>query len=134
MKPARDQHALQKALKPLWDTNAFEFVTLFGSLARGSKSPGADLDLAVFPKNGMDEVQISAEIVRLTHNNNVDLVNLKRADPVLAMQVATTGVVLFEDRPSRYTEFRSLAFRRFIDTEKLRRAARRALDRFEGRS
>jgi hypothetical protein len=81
----------------------------------------------------MDETAITSEVIRLTHWNDVDVVNLAHVDPLLAMQIAESGIVLFETEPSRFPEFRSLAFRRFVDTEKLRRAQRQVLDDFENR-
>jgi hypothetical protein len=71
--------------------------------------------------------------VRLTHRNEVDVVDLRRADPLLAMQIAESGVLLHGEDSSTFTEFRSLAFRRYVDTEKLRQAQRRALDLFQQR-
>ena len=78
----------------------------------------------------MDETTVTSEVVRLTHWNDVDVVNLRHADPLLAMQIAQSGIVLFEADPSSFPEFRSLAFRRYVDTEKLRRAQREVLDAF----
>jgi hypothetical protein len=76
---------------------------------------------------------VTSEVIRLTHWNDVDVINLQHADPLTAMQIAESGIVLFEADPSRFPEFRSLAFRRYVDTEKLRRAQRQVLDDFEGR-
>ena len=81
----------------------------------------------------MDEIGLTAEVVRLTHWNEVDVVDLRHADPLTAMEVARSGLLLFARDPSDFTEFRSLAFRRYVDSEKLRRAQRDALDRFEQR-
>jgi predicted nucleotidyltransferase len=126
--------ALRSALLPLWQTGRFRLMVLFGSTARGAESPGSDLDLAFLPKDakdGIDEIHVTSEVVRLTHRNEVDVVDLGRADPLFAMEVARSGVLLHCEDPSDFTEFRSLAFRRYVDTEKLRRAQRRALDLFQ---
>ena len=124
---------LRGALAPLWDQGGLRMLVLFGSVAKGSASAASDLDLAVLPEGTLDAVALTAEIVRLTHCNDVDLVDLTRADPVLALQVAESGIVLFAKEPTEFSEFRSLAWRRFVDTGKLRLAQRRALDLFEQR-
>jgi predicted nucleotidyltransferase len=127
-----DVAALRAALLPLWQTGRFRLIALFGSAARGTASPSSDLDLAFLPKEeGMDAMRVTAEVVRRTHHNEVDVIDLSRADPLLAMEVARSGVLLHGDDPSDFAEFRSLAFRRYVDTEKLRRAQRRALDLFQ---
>lgn len=128
-RPSHDD--LRAALRPLWESGAFRLIVLFGSTAKGTHEPGSDLDLGFLPRNGMDEAHLGAELVRLTHRNEVDVVDLAHADPLVAMEVARHGVVLFCDDPADFSEFRSLAFRRWVDTEKLRRAQRRALDLFQ---
>jgi uncharacterized protein len=59
-----------------------------------------------------------------------DLVDLAHAGPVLALEIARTGQVLFERRPGVFHEFQSLASRRYCDTVKLRQAQRRAIHVF----
>ena len=131
--PPPDAESLRKALKPLWNSGEFRLIVVFGSIAKGTGGPSSDLDLGVLPRETMDEIGVTAEVVRLTHCNDVDVVDLTRADPLTAMEVARAGQVLFCEDPSVFTEFRSLAFRRYVDTEKLRKAQRRALDLFEKR-
>ena len=126
-----DAESLRQLLKPLWDRGEFRLIVLFGSMAKGSGGPSSDVDLGLLPRETMDEIQVTAEVIRLTHCNDVDLVDLTRADPLTAMEVARAGQILFCEDPSVFTEFRSLAFRRYVDAEKLRKAQRRALDLFE---
>ncbi len=121
---------LREGLRPLWGSGEFLLVVLFGSWATGRGGQHSDLDLAFLPRNGMDETAVTSEVIRLTHWNEVDVVNLRHADPLMAMQIAESGIVLFEADPSSFPEFRSLAFRRYVDTEKLRRAQRQVLDAF----
>ena len=129
--PPPTADSLRSALKPLWDSGQFRLIVLFGSIAKGSGTKASDLDLGLLPRDAMDEIRVTAEVVRLTHCNDVDVVDLTRADPLTAMEVARGGLALFSEDPSLFTEFRSLAFRRYVDAEKLRKAQRRALDLFE---
>src|SRR3989449_11177206 len=69
--------------------------------------------------------------------DRLDLIDLRRAGPLLAMAVARTGRPLFERERGAFREFQSLASRRYCDTDKLRRARRRAIHAFlerEGRA
>lgn len=108
-------------------------IVHFGSTVGGTDSNGSDLDLAFLPEGEMDETAVTAEVVRLTHWNDVDVVNLAHADPLTAMEIVRHGAVLFSKDGTDFPEFCSMTFRRYVDTEKLRRAQRRALDLFEGR-
>lgn len=133
MKRAETAEEIRESLRPIWDSGRFRLVVLFGSLAAEKMTPESDLDLAFLPKEGIpfpDETLLTADVIRTTHWNHVDVVDLRKADPVLAMQIATKGEPLFCEQPSDFTEFKSLAFRKFIDTEKLRRARRQVLDKF----
>ena len=131
---APSPETLRESLRPLWDRGEFLLVVLFGSWATGRGGPHSDLDLAFLPRNGMDETVTTSEVIRLTHWNEVDVVNLRHADPLTAREVAERGIVVFAHDASEFTEFRSLAFRRYVDSAKLRRAQRQALDRFEQRN
>jgi hypothetical protein len=57
----------------------------------------------------------------------LDLVDLRHASPLLAFEVARSGSLLFERSAGTFREFQSLAYRRFVDTKKLRDAQRRAI-------
>lgn len=59
---------------------------------------------------------------RETGIQEVDLVDLTRADPVLLALVARDGVPLYESEPGAFARFASLAARRFADTRKFRDA------------
>jgi predicted nucleotidyltransferase len=96
-----------------------ELVVLFGSTVTGRTHKHSDIDVAVFgilaPRIGGDRL---------------DLVDLRRAGPLLSMNVARTGRVLYERDPGAWRRFQSLASRRYCDTEKLRRAQKRAIQVF----
>ena len=51
-----------------------------------------------------------------------DVVDLRRASPLLKFSVAAHGKVLYERAPGVHAEFYSLAFRMYCDTKKLRDA------------
>lgn len=122
---------VRKALIPLWESKAFELLVVFGSMAQGRLTQESDLDLGYIAAGQIEDLDITNDVIRLTHWNDVDTVNLRRADPLLMMQVASHGIVLFSKNEEVFAEFQSLAFRRFVDTKKLRDATSKVLDRFE---
>lgn len=58
----------------------------------------------------------------MSGTDRIDLVDLRLADPLLKFAVATTGKIVYERSPGEFSEFYSLAFRRYVDTKKLRDA------------
>jgi predicted nucleotidyltransferase len=105
-------------------------VVLFGSAARDGARSESDIDLAVQCDGPADLDTFYLAMAPRLGTDRLDLIDLRRAGPVLAMAVARTGHLLFEKEPGAFREFQSLASRRYCDTDKLRRARRRAIHAF----
>jgi predicted nucleotidyltransferase len=108
-------------------------VVLFGSTARNRAGRDSDLDIAVGCDGPADLDALYPAIVRRLHADRIDLVDLRRAGPVLAFEIARSGQVLLERQPGAFRAFQSLASRRYCDMAKLRRAQRRAIHVFHER-
>jgi predicted nucleotidyltransferase len=105
-------------------------VVLFGSTTRSRARPGSDIDIALGCEGPADFDALYAAIARRLHADPIDLVDLRRAGPLLAFEIARSGQLLFERHPGAFRAFQSLASRRYCDTAKLRRAQRRAIHAF----
>jgi predicted nucleotidyltransferase len=105
-------------------------LVLFGSLARGRARSESDIDVAVQCDGPADLDALYLAMAPRFGTDRLDLVDIRRAGPILAMAVARTGRPLFEREPGAFREFQSLASRRYCDTEKLRHARRRAIRAF----
>ncbi|GEM_PF-3106746 len=92
-----------------------ELAVLFGSVASGQTHAESDVDIAVWPKEGVDLLDLTCEVVAVLGIEEVDLADLRRASGTLSQVVATRGRVLFEERVGRFAEFASLAERRWQD-------------------
>lgn len=101
-------------------------VVLFGSAARGEATP-EDLDVGMLAPSPFDDVAATNAFTRDLNTQDVDVTDLRRADPVLLALVARDGVPLFEREPGEFSRFVSLAVRRFADTRKFREAQAAAL-------
>jgi|SRR3989338_5411027 len=107
-------------------------VILFGSRARGTESQNSDADVAVLADRPLDiheRMDIASKIARILDvpEEKVDLVDLWKAPPLLQHRVAEEGKLLRGD-PHAFLRFRVLAWKRYLDTAKFRRARERALD------
>jgi uncharacterized protein len=107
-----------------------ELLVLFGSAATGRARPRSDLDLAVSCDGRADLDAIYMALAGRLRTDRLDLVDLRRAGPLLAFQIARTGLVLFERSAGVFRQFQSLASRRYADTRRLREAQRRAIQVF----
>ncbi len=107
-----------------------QLLVLFGSAVKGRRPSARDIDLAVQCDGPADLDALYLAVAPRLGTDRVDLVDLRRAGPLLAFEVARTGRLLFERHPGTFRQFQSLASRRYCDTEKLRRAQRRAIQAF----
>ena len=100
-----------------------ELIVVFGSRARGRSRPNSDLDVGVlFAPHTQPNPPLLDEVRRtLEDGEDLDLVCLNGADPLLLREVALDGVPRFVNREGVFEEFRLVAFKLFIDTEKFRR-------------
>ena len=107
-----------------------QLLVLFGSAVKGRRTSARDIDLAVQCDGPADLDALYLAVAPRLGTDRVDLVDLRRAGPLLAFEVARTGRLLFERQPGTFRQFQSFASRRYCDTEKLRRAQRRAIQAF----
>ncbi len=107
-----------------------ELLVLFGSAVKGRARSRSDIDLGVRCGGPADLDALYLAIAPRLGTDRLDLVDLRRADPLLAFEVARTGRLLFERQPGVFRRFQSLASRRYCDTAKLRHAQRRAIHAF----
>lgn len=107
-----------------------ELVVLFGSTVKGRGRARSDVDVAVQGKGLADLDDLYRVLAPCLQTDRLDLVDLRRASPLLMMEVARSGCMVYERRPGLYRQFQSLASRRYCDTAKLRRAQRRAIHAF----
>ncbi len=57
--------AVEKLKKELSTLRGAKLVSLFGSLAEGKTTPLSDVDIAVFPEEGIDELLLVADILEI---------------------------------------------------------------------
>jgi hypothetical protein len=82
----------------------------------------SDLDLAFLFEKPVDILSLTNRVIRLLHTDSVNVVDLRRASPLLRYSAAKNGRLLYEKREGLFNDFYSLAFRMYIDTKKLRDA------------
>jgi len=99
---------------------------LFGSQATGRNSPLSDIDIAVLfdekvePHTYMErQMDLIGEFMKLFHTNDVDVVGLNNASPLLTYNVVSRSKVLFDPR-KRALRFKISAWNRFFDSQYLR--------------
>lgn len=111
--------------------NEPRLVILFGSKARGTAARHSDTDIAVLAERPLTLEEKNAFRERVAKklsvsDENVDLVDLFDAPPLLAHQVGETGTLL-EGTRFDFNRFRIRAWKQYLDTAKFRRAREQSL-------
>ena len=118
------------ALGPLMRRPDIQLIILFGSTASGDTRCDSDIDVAILAAEAFDPIDMTNEISGYLGTSRVDVVDLRRASPLLAMEALRHGRLLHESHPGNYAAFYSLALRRYFDTAKLRAAQQQAIRNF----
>ena len=109
----------------------YKLVILFGSRAKGHARARSDFDIAVLAGHALtlderyEAQRLSASRLKISEDA-VDVVDLWNAPPLLAYEIASHGKLLFGE-PSDFLRFRVLAWKRYQDTSKFRRAREHSL-------
>ncbi len=94
------------------------FAYVFGSWAIGRASPpGSDVDIAIFTSKELSWKELVSITMDLEDSLGlrVDLVHLNKAPLLLAYEVVSKGVLIFDRDPERRVDFEVRTIREFLD-------------------
>lgn len=106
---------------------------LFGSYAKDTALPTSDIDIAILFGGEIDTSQhlellslLTAELIKILERNDVDVIVLNTASPLLRYKVFADGKTIFSDSEKDRVQFEVKAMREYFDTKPLRDILRRA--------
>lgn len=109
------------ALTELAGREALDLVILYGSRARGTGRPSSDTDLGILARTGAIGAErmerLFAVLSQVTGWPDLHLVDLARAPALLRFDATQHGIVLYENRPGRFAEFRVHSWKQMLDDE-----------------
>jgi len=88
-----DIKGAMERLTPLFEREGVQLAYLFGSLSRGQR--GHDVDLALLVQDA-PAFRLREAVVECLGTERVDLVDLRRASPVLRFEILRTGRLRFQ--------------------------------------
>lgn len=133
MMTGNDPHVkkqLREGLSGLIGARKPRLVILFGSVAKGRTHEESDIDLGFLFDSPIDIIELTNQVTRALKTDRVDVVDLRRASPLLRYEAARKGQVLYEREAGEFMQFLSLSYRMYVDTKKLRDAQEMVIRRF----
>ncbi|MEK7482421.1 MAG: nucleotidyltransferase domain-containing protein [Patescibacteria group bacterium] len=102
---------------------SLRLILLFGSRVDAKQlHKESDFDVAYLSKKRlaiMEEARMATEMAPYFHSDNIDLVNLKNASPLLYYAVFDKCKVLYQEDELLFPTLRIYALRKFIETQPL---------------
>lgn len=122
-----DINRYKNQLAKLFQENNAASAYLFGSYAKNNPGPLSDIDIAVLLAKDIGEKDFfgkrlifTNEIMKLFHQNKVDVIILNDAPPPLRFNVIKEGIIIFDANPKVRYMFESKTMIEYIDTKPLR--------------
>lgn len=111
-----------KLLKEIAQNYSIELFLLFGSRVSNRVHRESDYDVAYFGKKNLDlieEARLIVDLAPVFKSENIDLVNLKKAKPLLFYAIFRQSQVLYAKDNLLFPTLRVYAFKKYIETKPL---------------
>ena len=131
--PPVDEAARERLARAL-DREGVVAAMLIGSQARGTAGPLSDVDIAIWHEPGLDpatrlrlRLDLATAASRALGTDEVDIVLLNRATPLMRHRAIRDGVRLLERNPKARVRFEARGLLEYLDTKPLRAELARGL-------
>ena len=112
----------KRQLVRIFKKHKVAFAYLFGSQAKGTAGPLSDIDIAVYldeeaaaDKRFDSRLEVLGELTDLYKTDQVDLVVLNDAPPLLAHRILKEGLLVFSDNEKVRLEYEVKAVLQYLD-------------------
>lgn len=123
-----------KKIKEIAEKYGLKLVLLFGSRASGNTHFASDFDVAVLAKKPIPlekELKIQYEFVKIFKTDNVDVVDVRTASPLLLYQIfCKPHKILFCGDPLVYLRHKIYAERKYIEAKPLFELTEHSIEKF----
>lgn len=121
---------MQKQLKQVLGRFPIEQAYLFGSQARGTANALSDIDLAIVYESTADkdviEPQLFAELSQQLKTDNIDLIDITTASPLLAHRAVLRGIPIITHAAHDTAMLKTKILHAYEDTRHLREIKQQA--------
>ncbi len=108
----------------LIEVYGIRLIYIFGSYAKGNNNEKSDVDIAVLLNNDynpMDKLELIGELTSVLRREDIDLVILNSANPVLRHQVIKYGKLIYMENEDVKVDFEVKVLKEYMDMEPFRK-------------
>lgn len=113
---------IQPKIKKLAKKYHLSLVLLFGSRVSGYTHKKSDFDIAYLsekPLNLMAEAKLICDLMLVFKSDKIDLVNLKKAPPLLFYSILNNCTSLYEKYLFTTANLQNYAYKKYVETKPL---------------
>lgn len=107
-------------IKKIAKKYGLKLVLLFGSQATKKIHKQSDIDIAFLSEKKLslnEEVNLIFDLTQILRSENIDLVNLRTAPPLLLYAISRHSVVLYQKNALIFPEFCAYAFKYYVEAK-----------------
>lgn len=108
----------------LIEVYGIRLIYIFGSYAKGNNNKKSDIDIAVLLNNDynpVDKLELIGELTSVLRREDIDLVILNSANPVLRHQVIKYGKLIYMENEDVKVDFEVKVLKEHMDMEPFRK-------------
>ena len=129
-------HMNKDLLDKLVNKYQITLIVLFGSYAENKVREDSDIDIGIYLANKIgvkEETNLIEDMVHAFKRDNIDLVILNTASPVLRFEVVRNGKLLFERTQGDFLQFKLLSMKRYWEYSRFQKYSKMYMDKKEKR-
>ncbi|WP_461207152.1 type VII toxin-antitoxin system MntA family adenylyltransferase antitoxin [Clostridium sp. DL1XJH146] len=122
---------IQTNIEFLLESYDIKLIYIFGSYAKGNNNSNSDLDIAILLDrdfNPLDKLSLISEFTSIFKRDDIDLVILNSANPVLRHQVIKHGKIVYVEDENIKVNFEVRVLKEYMDMEPFRRVQTKSVE------
>ena len=123
--------AQEKKIKEIAEKYDLKLALVFGSQVTGEVNEESDVDIAVLPRMNLtfkEEVTLNSELIDVL--GNVDLVNLRKASPLLLKEIIDNYQILYQSQASDFSRLEVYALQRYAEAKPIFEMHQESINKF----
>jgi predicted nucleotidyltransferase len=101
-----------------------DFIVLFGSRVKGKLKKSSDIDIGICLRDRISlrkERCLMEEIIHIFKSDQIDIVILNRASPLLLFEIVKNNKLLYERSRGGFLNFKLISMKRYWEYSKFRK-------------